>query len=73
MKHAIDGNFVFQQYSALILIAFDTVFIFRYCHFPSSSCTLCHKNDTHVAHYNCDVREGILILFSRYVTKKISN
>jgi len=32
-----------------------------------------HKNDTDVAHYNYDTHEGILIIFSRYVTKKISN
>jgi len=25
MKHVIGGNFIFQQYSALMLIAFNTV------------------------------------------------
>jgi len=28
------------------------------------------KNDTDVVHYNYAMHEGILIIFSRYVTKK---
>jgi len=35
--------------------------------------TVSQKNDTDVAHYNYDIQKGILIIFSRYVTKKISN
>jgi len=31
------------------------------------------KNDTDVAHYSYDVHEGILIIFGRYFTTKISN
>jgi len=31
------------------------------------------KNDTDVEHYNYDIHEGILIIFGRNVTKKISN
>jgi len=29
MKHVIDGNFIFQQYSALMLIAFNTVYLLQ--------------------------------------------
>jgi len=35
--------------------------------------TLCLKNNTDVAHWNYDIHEGILIIFRRYVTKKITN
>jgi len=35
--------------------------------------TVSQKNDTDVAHCNYDIHVGILIIFGRYVTKKISN
>jgi len=35
--------------------------------------TVSQKNDTDVAHYNYDTREGILIIFGRYVAKEIRN
>jgi len=35
--------------------------------------TVSQKNNIDVAHYISDIDEGILIIFSRYVTKKISN
>jgi len=35
MKHVIDGNFIFEQYSALMLIAFNTVQLLQ-CKHPSS-------------------------------------
>jgi len=35
MKHAIDGNFIFQQYNALMLIAFNTVQLLQ-CKHPFS-------------------------------------
>ena len=53
-------------YKLVIIESCVCVYVCMYIHCVS-------KNDTDVAHYNYNILEGIFIIFSRYVTKKISN